>query len=77
MTDTEKYKILIVDDEFLARKLLKGYVSKIESLELVADCANAFEAMTYLQKEKIDILLLDIHMPDLTGLELVDRKSVV
>lgn len=66
----EKYRVLIVDDEFLARKLLAGYVSKIDSLELVGSCSNAFEAMTYLQKEKIDILLLDIHMPDITGLEL-------
>lgn len=66
----DKYRVLIVDDEFLARKLLAGYVSKIDSLELVGSCSNAFEAMTYLQKEKIDILLLDIHMPDITGLEL-------
>lgn len=68
---SDKYRVLIVDDEFLARKLLTGYVSKIDSLELVAACSNAFEAMTYLQKESIDILLLDIHMPDITGLELV------
>ncbi|MEG0949337.1 MAG: LytTR family DNA-binding domain-containing protein [Bacteroidales bacterium] len=71
MTTSDKYRVLIVDDEFLARKLLAGYVSKIDSLELVASCANAFEAMTYLQREQIDILLLDIHMPDITGLELV------
>ncbi|MEG1586837.1 MAG: LytTR family DNA-binding domain-containing protein [Bacteroidales bacterium] len=68
---SDKYRVLIVDDEFLARKLLTGYVSKIDSLELVAACSNAFEAMTHLQKDQIDILLLDIHMPDITGLELV------
>ncbi len=73
--NTDKYRVLIVDDEFLARKLLTGYVSKIDSLELVATCASAFEAMTHLQKEKIDILLLDIHMPDLTGLELVSSMK--
>ena len=66
----DKYKVLIVDDEYLARKLLPDCVSKINSLELAGSCANAFEAMTILQKEKIDILLLDIHMPDITGLEL-------
>lgn len=71
MTSSEKYRVLIVDDEFLARKLLSGYVSKIDSLELVAACSNAFEAMTFLQRDQIDILLLDIHMPDITGLELV------
>ncbi|MDO5571676.1 MAG: LytTR family DNA-binding domain-containing protein [Bacteroidales bacterium] len=73
--DQDKYRVLIVDDEFLARKLLKGYVSKIDSLELVADCSSAFEAITILQKDKIDILLLDIHMPDLTGLELVESMK--
>ncbi len=67
----DKYNVLIVDDEFLARKLLSDYVSKIDSLNLVATCSNAFEAMTYLQKSDVDILLLDIHMPDITGLELV------
>lgn len=71
MTSSEKYKVLIVDDEFLARKLLSGYVSKIDRLELVGACSNAFEAMTILQRDQIDILLLDIHMPDITGLELV------
>lgn len=71
----EKYRVLIVDDEFLARKLLSGYVSKIESLELVGTCSNAFEAMACLQKEHIDILLLDIHMPDITGLELVSSMK--
>ena len=68
---SDKYRVLIVDDEFLARKLLASYVAKIERLELVATCSDAFEAMTYLQREHIDILLLDIHMPDITGLELV------
>jgi DNA-binding LytR/AlgR family response regulator len=72
MTATpDKYRVLIVDDEFLARKLLSGYVSKIERLELVGTCSDAFEAMTVLQREPVDILLLDIHMPDITGLELV------
>lgn len=68
---TETYNILVVDDEFLARKLLVDYISKIDSLRLVAQCSNAFEAITYLQKERIDILLLDIQMPDITGLELL------
>ena len=67
----KKYKVVIVDDEFLARKLLQDYVSKINSLELVASCANAVEAIEALKNNKVDILLLDIQMPDITGLELV------
>ena len=69
---TEKnYNVVIVDDEFLARKLLQDYVSKINSLHLVASCANAIEAIEALKNNRVDILLLDIQMPDITGLELV------
>lgn len=70
-----KYNVLIVDDEFLARKLLVGYVSKIDSLNLVAQCSSALEAMTFIQREKIDILLLDIQMPDITGLDLLKNMQ--
>lgn len=66
-----KYNVLIVDDEFLARKLLQEYVQKVESLNLVDCCPDAFKAMETLRREKIDILLLDIQMPDLTGLDLL------
>jgi DNA-binding LytR/AlgR family response regulator len=67
----EKYNVIIVDDEYLAQKLLQDYVSKMDSLQLVATCSNAFEAMEALKNNKVDIMLLDIQMPDLTGLELV------
>ncbi|MCP4458834.1 MAG: response regulator [Cytophagales bacterium] len=63
------WKCLIVDDELIARKLLSEYVTKIPELELVGTCPNALEAMNKLEKEKIDILFLDIQMPDLTGLD--------
>ena len=67
----DNYNVVIVDDEFLARKLLQDYVSKINSLHLVASCANAVEAIEALKNNRVDILLLDIQMPDITGLELV------
>ena len=76
----EKYNVIIVDDEYLARKLLQDYVSKVESLQLVATCSNAFEAMEALNNNRVDIMLLDIQMPDLTGLELVkslEKKPAV
>ncbi len=66
-----KYKCLIVDDEQLARDLLESYVNKIEYLELVETCSSAIEAMQVLQQQEIDILFLDIHMPDLSGIELL------
>lgn len=67
----KKYNVLIADDEFLARKLIQEYVQKIESLNLVDCCSDGLKAMEILKNEKIDILLLDIQMPDLTGLELL------
>ncbi len=77
----KKYNVLIVDDEFLARKLLSEYVSKVEILNLVDTCPDATSAMQVLNKENIDILFLDIQMPDISGMEMLkllnNRPSVV
>jgi len=70
---TQILNVLVVDDEFHARKLLSEYVTKLPFLALSGMAANVFEAMTLLQKEKIDILLLDIQMPEVTGLEFARR----
>lgn len=67
----EKYKCLIVEDEILAQNLLINYLSKIPDIEVVDTCQTAMEALTFLKNETIDILLLDIQMPDLTGIELL------
>lgn len=64
------YNVLIVDDEFLARKLLQGYVEKIPDLHLIGTAQNAAEAFALVKNQQVDILLLDIHMPDLNGIEL-------
>ena len=64
-----KKTCLIVDDEPLARKLIGSHISKIESLELVGECANAIEAGNFLQKRKVNLLFLDIQMPEVTGLQ--------
>ena len=69
------YKTLIVDDEQLARKLLEGFVAKIPNLELVGMCKNPLEAMEIMEKEEIDILLLDIQMPELTGTEFIKTMT--
>jgi Response regulator of the LytR/AlgR family len=75
-----KYNVMIVDDEFLARKLLQDYVSKVDTLNLAACCSNAMEAISVLKSQTIDILLLDIQMPDITGLEMmrsIDKNTAV
>lgn len=75
-----KYNVLIVDDEFLARKLLTEYISKVDFLQLIDTCADATKAMEILSQERIDILLLDIQMPDISGMEmlkLINNKPAV
>ena len=62
-------KILIVDDEPLAQDVLETYISQLSDLTLVRKCNNAMEAMTALQEEEIDLMLLDIEMPQITGTE--------
>ncbi|MEO1451629.1 MAG: LytTR family DNA-binding domain-containing protein, partial [Bacteroidota bacterium] len=64
-------KCLIVDDEHLARKVLETYISRMPDLELVGTCENALAAMQTLRQHAVDLMFLDIHMPDLTGLELI------
>lgn len=60
---------LIVEDEPLAADLLKDYVARMTHLTLVGICPDAFKAMEYLNSHHIDLLLLDIHLPGLKGLD--------
>jgi len=64
-----KMKCIIVDDEPIARKLLREYISDIPFLALVGEADNALKAQGVLAKESIDIIFLDINMPKLTGIE--------
>jgi len=66
-------KCLIVDDNKMARLALKQLVSQVQSLELVAECSDAMEAFSSLNSNHVDLLLLDIEMPDMTGLELLKK----
>ena len=61
--------VLIVDDEPLAQDVLETYISQLSDLNLVRKCNNAMEAMTALQEEDVDLMLLDIEMPQITGTE--------
>jgi DNA-binding LytR/AlgR family response regulator len=68
-----KYTCIIVDDEPLAHEVLQGYINGIEILSLVGQFFNAVEAEKYLKLNSIDILFLDIQMPEMSGLELLKR----
>jgi DNA-binding LytR/AlgR family response regulator len=67
----EKYNCIIVEDEPLAAEVLEDYVRQIPFLELKGICADAIFAMEFLQKEKIDVVFLDIHLPRLKGLDFI------
>ena len=66
-----KIKCLVVDDEPLAAELVATHISKVSDLELVAKSHNPVDAFAILQREPIDLLFLDIHMPRMTGWELL------
>jgi len=65
------YKCLIVDDEPPAREVLKRYIQKMPMLHLAGECNNALQVIPFLHANPVDILFLDIRMPQLNGLELV------
>ncbi|MCK0156837.1 LytTR family DNA-binding domain-containing protein [Cellulophaga sp. F20128] len=67
---TIKISCVIVDDEPMALNLVESYVEKTPFLELKQKCSSAIEAMEFVKNEAVDLLFLDIQMPDLTGLEL-------
>ncbi len=64
-----KIRCLVVDDEPLARRLLENFVQKTPNLELIACCSSAAEAEAYVQKDKVDLIFLDVLMPGITGLD--------
>src|SRR6266566_6301546 len=65
-------RVAIVDDEEPARALLGEYLSGFEDVEIVAQCANGFEAVKAVAEAKPDLLLLDIQMPRLDGFEVLE-----
>jgi len=73
-------RVVIVDDELPARELLREFLAADEDCEIVAECANGFEAVKAVAQHDPDLLLLDIQMPKLDGfevLELLDRSPIV
>ena len=83
MTNEPKLKIrtVLVDDEQLARQVLREFISAHADLEVVAECSNGFEAVKAVSEQKPDLLFLDVQMPKLDGFEVLeligDQTAVV
>jgi len=65
-------KALIVDDEQPARNIIIHYLSSFSGIQVAGECSNGFEAIKLIRELKPDILFLDVQMPKITGLELLD-----
>lgn len=68
-------KAIAVDDEPIALEIVRSLASKVPFLELKAEFTDAFKALEYLQKESIDLIFLDIKMPDISGIEFFNSLS--
>jgi len=64
-----KIKCLVVDDEPLARDLMRSHLEKLENFEIVAECSDAMKALQALRNYKVDLMFMDIQMPQITGIE--------
>lgn len=69
------YQCLIVDDEPLAQQVLTTYLKQMPQWELAGVCRHAMEALEFLQKQPVDLMLLDIQMPVITGVEFLKSLS--
>jgi len=75
-----KINCIIVDDEPIARGILESYLQKINQINLIKSCKNVQEAFEVLNTNTVDLILLDINMPDISGLTLakaIDKKTKV
>ena len=64
-----KTKCLIIDDEPLARDLIRNHIEKLDNFEIVAECGDAMKALQELRDQQVDLMFMDIQMPQITGIE--------
>ncbi len=75
-----KIKTVIIDDEKLAREIIKNYLKDNNKIELVNECSNGFEGIKIINELKPDLIFLDIQMPKINGfemLELLDEPPII
>src|ERR1700704_3696579 len=65
-------KVVIIDDEMLARSIVKEYLQKHPQLQLAAECSDGFEGLKAIQQYQPDLIFLDIQMPKINGFEMLE-----
>ncbi len=68
----KKISAIIVDDEKLAREIIKNYLAEFPEIEILTDCSNGFDAVKKINELKPDIVFLDIQMPKISGFEMLE-----
>lgn len=66
------YKVLLIDDESLARQLIRALLKPYEQFEVVGECADGFEGFKAIQEHQPDLIFLDVQMPRLSGFEMLE-----
>jgi len=66
------FKVIIIDDEPLARMVILDYLSEFPDMQVVAECANGFEGLKAIGQHSPDLIFLDIQMPKISGLEMLE-----
>jgi DNA-binding LytR/AlgR family response regulator len=69
-------KYIIVDDEYVAHDIIKGYCDFLPNMHLMKNCYDALEAFEYLQKQEVDLIFLDLNMPVLKGFEFLKTQKI-
>ncbi len=68
-------RVILIDDEPLARALVRKYCAQIPEIEIIAECENGFEAVKQIEEKKPDLIFLDVQMPKLNGFEVLELLS--
>jgi len=66
---------IVVDDNKMARTAIKQLIAQVDFLNLTQECSSPVDAFNYLKKEKVDLVFLDIEMPEMTGIELIKNLA--
>ncbi|AUP77704.1 LytR/AlgR family response regulator transcription factor [Flavivirga eckloniae] len=68
MTQNKNISCLIVDDELIAREIIETHLKKVPDVKIVGNCGSAIEAFSYIRNNSIDLVFLDINMPEISGI---------